>query len=92
MNDQQMQQTARARAGQLVLSVIDDDETAMRQTLVGLSTDPDRRTTAATLAVLAGMVARMARALAADDPRRTEEMMHEAVSDEIDRNAPRGQA
>lgn len=92
MSDDEMHYTARTRAGHLIVAAIEDDEPAMRRTINQLAADQDPRVTPATLAVMAGMVARMAHALAADDDHRAETLLEKAVSDEIDRNAPRGQA
>lgn len=86
------QVTARDRAIRLITGCLGGREDDLLDTLRELAEDTEPQATPSVLVVLASMNARMARALAADDPRRTEQMMDQAVSDEIDRNAPRGQA
>lgn len=92
MTTDTLQATARGRAIALVAASLAADETAIHDVLHELAADPDHRATPLTVAVLAGMAARMAHALAEDDPQRTETMLETAISDEIDAHAPRSEA
>lgn len=105
MNDQQphtpdpaaspeaaMHSTARRRAAELTQAALTEDVPEIKTLMFDLSTDRDIRATSTTVVVLAAMAARMARALADGDPQRTQQMIEDAISDEIDHNAPRGDA
>lgn len=92
MTTDTLQATARDRATSLILGCLSKNEPAIHDVLRELANDPDHRATPLTVVVLASMSARMAHALAEDDPRRTETMLETAISEEIDAHAPRGEA
>ena len=85
------QVTARDRAIRLITGCLSGREDDLLDTLRELAEDTEPQATPAVIVVLAGMNARMARALAEDDDDRVENMIDTAVSDEIDRNAPRAE-